>query len=101
MIVTPARVKRGDAGTLDLDLHADLTPYTAARVLVAEAGRPPIISTAAAIAADPTTGIVSFTYTAEQTAVEGEYRLEVEMTPGPHTWPSDTWLPFIIVADLG
>lgn len=99
--IPDVEIKRGDAGVLTLDLHADLTGYTDARVALGQDGRPPAVSKAGAIAADPSTGIVTFAYTADDTAVAGDYLLEVEMLPGPHTWPSGRPLLVRIVPDLG
>lgn len=100
-VTPPTTIKRGDAVTLTLDLHADLTGYTVARVILAQRGRAPRVSRVGTIAVDPTTGIVTVDFSSDDTSVAGDYSLEVEMTPGPHTWPSDTWLPLRILPDLG
>lgn len=106
-VTLPTTIKRRDAVTLTLHLEttpgvaADLTGYTGARVIVSRLGQTPIVSRAGVIATDPTTGVVTIALTSGDTAIDGDYRVEVEMTPGPHTWPSGGWLLLRILPDLG
>lgn len=90
-------IKRGDAATLTLDLGVDLTGYTAARVLIAPYGLPPVVDRAGTIAGST----VVLALTPDDTAAAGAYLVEVEMTPGPHTYPSDRYAVLEIAQDLG
>lgn len=106
--VEPIRIKRRDGDVLvtfclrDGDgVAVDLTGITTARVIIAKPGRTPIVDREGTIAADRTTGIVTITLSADDTAVAGDYQGEVETLPGPHTWPSSGYVPVSIVPDLG
>ena len=89
-------VKRGDSAPLTLTLGVDLTDYSDATVILARYGQDPVLITGTI---DEQT--VTCTLTEEHTATVGDYRVEVEMTPGPHTYPSDGYAILSVVADLG
>lgn len=91
-------VKRGDTATFTLGLGVDLSDYEAAAVLLRPAGGE-LIQVTGTID-DGTDGTVSVTLAPDDTAIVGDYRLEVEMTPGPHTYPSTGWLILSVVDDL-
>ncbi len=91
-------IKRGDSVPLTLDLGVDLAGYTTARVIVAaRPGATPIVDRAGTISGQT----VTITLTPAETATPGTYLVEVEMSPGPHTWPSDGSCTLRITPDLG
>lgn len=99
MTITPTTtIKRGDAVTLTLNLSADLTDYATARVHIGQPGRP--AADLAGTIADAAAGIVTVDLTSDDTATAGTYRLEVELRPGPHTWPSSGWVQLVIDPDI-
>lgn len=90
-------VKRGDGNVpLTATLGVDLTDYTDAAVILRR-GDDDAITVEGTI--DGQT--VTCTLTSDDTAVAGDYRVEVEMTPGPHTYPSTGYVTLRIVEDLG
>lgn len=92
-------VKRGDSVPLTLTLGADLSGYDDANVILCSHGADPIEIPGTITAG--TGGTVTCTLTADHTATVGDYRVEVEMTPGPHTFPSNGYVTLSVVADLG
>lgn len=86
-------VKRGDSAPLTLNLGVDLTGYDTATVLLARAGEDVY----------ELEGIVdeqTVTATLPTTLPVGDYRIEVEMAPGPHTYPSEGYAILSVLADL-
>lgn len=90
--------KTGDSVPLVLDLGVELASigYTSAKVIVGRRGRAPIVSRAGSI--DGTT--VTITLTPLETARPGPYMVEVEMMPGPHTYPSHGYAMLTLLDDL-
>lgn len=89
-------VKRGDDATLTLALGVDLSDYDAANVILRRVGLDPVELDGAITAGTGGTVTVDL----PDTLAAGDYRVEVEMTPGPHTYPSDGYAELSIVADL-
>jgi hypothetical protein len=89
-------VKRGDDNPVTLDLGRDLSDYTSANVVMCRAGLDPY-ELAGTIT--PGTG-GTVTVAIPDTAPVGDYEVEVEMAPGPHTYPSDGYVILSILGDL-
>jgi hypothetical protein len=86
-------IKRGDAAPLTLDLGVALTAYSTATVIVGRTGED----------AYELTGTIdgqTVTATLPTTLPVGDYQVEVEMAPGPHTYPSEGYATLTIVRDL-
>lgn len=93
-------IKRGDAATLVWELDPLPPDATAAKVIIRPAfGGAAVVSRGATL--DVEAGRVSITLTPAETATAGLYRCEVEISPGPVTYPSDGYEPLTIRADLG
>lgn len=90
----PVFVKHGDANHLTLDLGVELGGYADAVVHLARYGQDPV---------DVTGTIDGNTVTVDLPTdlPAGRYDMEVEMTPGPHTYPSDGYVRLIVQPDLG
>ena len=86
-------VKRGDTAPLTLTLGVDLTAYSTATVLLRRSGED----------AYELSGAIdeqTVTATLPTTLPVGDYSVEVEMLPGPHTYPSEGYVTLSIVSDL-
>lgn len=100
MTTSPFYVKRGDAVPLTLDLGVELGPlaYTTGRVLI----KPRTGTVIEKALTAPFTGTsVTVDLTPTDTATVGTYQVEVEMSPGPNTYPSDGYASLRILEDLG
>ena len=97
--MTTSTIKRGDAARLTLDIGADgdIDTYTGARVLITLVGGTVLVDRAGTISGQT----VSVDLTPADTATPGVYVIEVEMTPGPHTYPSPGYATLVIEPDLG
>jgi hypothetical protein len=96
-------VKRGDAVTFTIDTEIDMEDagYTAGQLFLRSTGTPTTtVTKTVVIPASPATEI-EVSLTAEDTAVVGNYVVELELTPGPHTYPTDGYAWLSIIADLG
>ena len=89
-------VKRGDAAPLTLELGVDLSAYSSANVILRRASLPPVVISGVI---DPGVGGI-VTAMLPTTLPVGDYQAEVEMNPGPHTYPSEGYVVLSIVADL-
>jgi hypothetical protein len=91
-------VKRGDALSLPLNLGQDLSGYSSAKVILRQYGLNAIEITGTI--APGTGGIVTVALTPTHTAVVGDYNVEVEMSPGPNTFPSSGYVVLRVTSDL-
>jgi hypothetical protein len=101
--VTIPIVKRGDAVTFSIDTAVDMEDagYTAGQLFLRSTGSPvTTVTKAIEIPASPATEI-EVSLTADDTAVVGNYIVELELTPGPHTYPTDGYAYLTVIADLG
>lgn len=89
-------IKRGDVTTLTFNLGVDLDDYSGATVIL----RRVAATTSTEITGTIDGQTVTCDLTAEHTADVGDFRVEVEMTPGPHTYPSDGYRIISVVEDL-
>lgn len=95
--ISTATIKRGDATTLTLDLGTDVSGLGTARVLIGQPRATPLIAKTGTVAGQ----IVTVALDPTETATVGTYRVEVEMSTGPTTFPSDGYAQLTILADLG
>lgn len=94
-------IKQGDAATLTWTIDPIPATVTAARVVIRAATPGPMPAPVVSRNGTYSAGQVSITLTAAETAVSGTYRCEVEVTPGPLTFPSSGYDTLRIVPDLG
>jgi hypothetical protein len=102
-VTTIPVVKRGDAVTFTLDTGVDIEGegYTAGQLFLRSTGSPvTTVTKTIEIPATPATEI-EVSLTADDTAVVGNYVVELELTPGPHTYPTDGYAYLTVIADLG
>lgn len=95
--ISTATIKRGDAATLTLDLGTDLSSLGTAKVLIGQPRSTPLITKTGTVTGQTVTVALDPT----ETATTGTYRVEVEMSVGPTTFPSDGYAQLTILADLG
>lgn len=91
-------IKRGDAATLTFNLGTDLSGYSTANVILCRPGEEPI--EIPGTITPGTGGTVTVALSPAQTAVVGDYNMEVEMSPGPNTYPSSGYARLYITTDL-
>jgi hypothetical protein len=96
--MTDASIKRGDAATLTFNLGNNLSGYSSANVIMCRGGEDPIEIPGTIVPG--TDGTVTVALTPSQTAVVGDYNVEVEMSPGPNTYPSSGFVKLRISTDL-
>lgn len=96
----PDPIKRGDSPTLVWELDPLPANATSAKVIIRPAfGGVAIVSRAAEL--DVAERRVSIVLSTAETSTPGLYRCEVEISPGPVTYPSAGYDPLQIVPDLG
>ena len=89
-------IKQGDAVTLAWDLSPAPAAGSTATVVISELRTTPIVSRVGVI----TDARVSIALTPSETAAVGTYFVEIQISPGPHTYPSSGHDKLVIAEKL-
>ncbi len=101
------RVKYGDERTLRWQLNVDLTTATGVRVLISDEGDDTALIDRAGTIEDAANGIVSLTLDPDTDYGPGKLlagmnaQVEVEVSPGPVTYPECGYETLSVCWDLG